>query len=84
MYAKIFDGTPNIAKIPDAEAAKNGFLPVIFADMPKAPDGFHAESYWAEENNACQQKWNVVENVPIEPTDTDKAEAYDILMGGAE
>lgn len=84
MLVKLFDGTPNIANMPDAEAIEKGYKLAVFSDKPIASHGYHAASYWTEENETCTQHWKIVQDGPFVPTADDKAEAYDILTGVSE
>lgn len=84
MFVKLYDGTPNIANMPDAEAIEKGYKLAVFTDKPIAAPGYHAASYWTEEAETYTQHWEIVQDEPYAPTAEDKAEAYDILMGVSE
>lgn len=81
MFVKLFDNTPNIAKMPDEEAIRAGYKLAVFSEKPTAPDGYHASSYWTEEEETCTQHWEIVKDDDPTPTVEDKAEAFDILTG---
>lgn len=91
MYAKLIDGELRIAPkkliINDTQVwnasvedyLAQGWLPVIFTEMPEAPDGYYYEGGWEEEDNTIVQTWTLVE-LP-EP---DAEEALAILLGEEE
>lgn len=91
MYAKLIEGNLQIApkkliindtQVWNASASDylaQGWLEVIFTEMPEAPEGYYYESGWEEKDNAIVQTWELVEI-----TDIDAEEALNIIMGGAE
>lgn len=81
MFVKLFDGTPHIAKMPEAEAREAGYKLAVFSDKPIADTGYHAESYWTEDAETCTQRWRIISD---EDEDLDDTELLNILMGGAE
>ena len=81
MLVKLYDGTPHIANMPEAEAREAGYKLAVFTARPIASPGYHAASYWTEEDETCSQHWEIVKDDAPTPSDADKAEAYDILMG---
>lgn len=84
MLVKLFNGTPNIANMPEEEAREKGYKLAVFAEKPITESGFHATSYWTEENETCTQHWEIVQDEPYVPSTDDMAEAYYILMGVRE
>lgn len=79
MLVKLFDGTPNIANMPEEEAKEKGYKTAVFTDKPIAEEGFHPESYWTEDTETCTQHWRIV---PDDDSDIDDAEAFQFLFGG--
>lgn len=92
-YAKLINNYPSYAprrmKIgsvivynpTDAQLLSEGYLPVIEAEPPEVEDGYYAAPHWTEQNGQIVQSWTI-EEIPYDDT-LDKAEAYDILIGGA-
>lgn len=95
MYAKLIDGAlvyaprkmnatiddePYVVYNPPAEMLEaNGWLPVVYTDMPgDAPEGWHYEPTYTEEDGEIVQGWVLVE------TEYSEADAYEILFGGDE
>ena len=60
----------------------DGYLPVIETEPPEVEDGYYAAPHWTEQNGNIVQSWTV-EEIPYDDT-LDKAEAYDILVGGGD
>lgn len=59
----------------------HGYLPIITAEEPTVEQNQYAIPLFREENGRIVQEWSV-EEIPYDDT-LDKAEAYDILIGGA-
>ena len=93
MYAKIIDNifTPAPRRIvigdeqvfnPTNEMLENlGYKPVVFSDMPEAPEGYYAEAYWNETDEAIRQSWQFVE---LPPDEASADELLEIILGGIE
>lgn len=95
MRAKIIDGvfTPAPNKISrvidgveyntynptDEMLAEQGWLEVIETEPGEAPEGYHYEPTYTEENNTIVQGWELVED-----TDIPDNEALNIILGGYE
>lgn len=94
MYAKLKNGTLKTAprKVqynnriifnpPESVLKVLGYYPVIYTDMPYAPEGQHAESSWEQVNDAIVQVWSFVDNpevpeISTEPTMYDLADAIE-------
>lgn len=60
----------------------DGYMPVIETEPPEVDEQHYAVPHWAVENNQIVQSWTV-EEVEYDNT-ADKAEAYDILIGGGD
>lgn len=56
-----------------------GYKPVIYADMPVAPQGYYYEEKWTESEDSIIQSWELVELPP--ETEVDPYEAMQILFG---
>lgn len=81
MYAKLIDNifipAPRKLKYPDAvvynptpeQLAAAGFKPVTYTDPPEEPEGYYAEAYWTETEEAIVQAWRLAELPPEEPED---------------
>lgn len=55
-----------------------GYYPVNYTRVPDdAPDGYHYESGWSQEQSAIVQIWELVED----PDDISSDEALAIIMG---
>lgn len=94
MRAKIIDGvfTPAPRKIQreidgktyvtynptDEMLAEQGWLTVVETDPPEAPEGYHYEPTYTEEDGEIVQGWVLVED----PDDISDSEALEIIMGG--
>lgn len=90
MYGKLIDGNLRIAskmlhigstKVWNASAADyaaQGWLPVVYTDMPTPPEGYDYESGWEQTEDSIVQTWTLVEL----PDDIDDAEALNIILGG--
>jgi hypothetical protein len=63
----------------DEMLAKAGWLPVIETDPPEAPEGYHYEPTYTEEDGKIVQGWVLVKD----PDDISDSEALEIIMGGA-
>ena len=91
-YAKLINNYPSFAprrlhigsvivyNPTDAQLETEGYLPVIETPMPETDERHYAEPHWSTENWQIVQSWTV-EEIPYDDT-ADKAEAYDILIGG--
>lgn len=91
VFGKLIDGAASFAKRiveyhgetvehPSDEILVDlGFLPVVFAMQPEAPEDFTYEETWTEENGELVQGWELV------PADDDisDSEVIEILLGGA-
>ena len=56
-------GEPYTVYNPSAELlAADGWLPVVFTDEPEAPEGYHYEATYAEENGEIVQGWDLVQD----------------------
>lgn len=96
MYAKLINGVLRRApkKITyhnrtvfnptDKMLSELGYYPVLYTDMPDAPEGKYAESSWIQDNNEIVQTWNFVDNPPIpevaEPTEGERIEALEAAV----
>lgn len=90
MYAKLINGNltvaPKMLTIGDnhvwnasaADYAAQGWLPVVYTDMPTPPEGYDYESGWEQTEDSIVQTWTLVEL----PDDIDDAEALNIILGG--
>lgn len=56
-----------------------GYKPIIYTDMPIAPEGYYYEEKWTESENSITQSWELIELPP--ETDVDPYEAIQILFG---
>lgn len=81
MLIKLFDGTPHIANMPDDEAKEKGYKLAVFTDKPTANTGYHAVSYWTEEEETCTQHWEIVKDDDHD-IDINDSELLNILIGG--
>lgn len=91
-YAKMQDGdaafSPNALVIcnffvfnPTGEMLlRAGFLPVVETAPPEVDEDHVAVPHYAEDGNTIVQSWAIEEKPQ---SVEDKAEAYDILLGGA-
>ena len=91
-YAKLINNYPSYAprrlligsvwvyNPTDAQLLAESYLPVIETDPPVTDDQHYAVPHWTEKNGEIVQSWTV-EEIPYDDT-ADKAEAYDILIGG--
>lgn len=97
-YAKLINNYPSYAprrmrigsvivyNPTDAQLLSEGYLPVVTTDPPETDAKHYAEPKWVERDGQIVQIWTLEELPPeteYEPTIEDKAEAYDILIGGA-
>ena len=74
------DGETYITYNPtDEMLAEQGWLPVIETDPPEAPEGYHYEPTYTEEDGEIVQGWVLVED----PDDISDSEALEIILGGA-
>ena len=65
---------------PDELLAEQGWLPVVFTDMPDvAPEGYVYAPGWEQAGDEIVQGWELVEA----PDDVSDAEALEIILGGA-
>jgi hypothetical protein len=90
-YAKLIDGFPVYAPNPILHDGlwygnppgevyeAEGYKPVIYTDMPIAPEGYYYEEKWTESENSITQSWELIE-LPSE-TDVDPYEAMQVLFG---
>lgn len=89
-YAQIIDGVLRVAprKIsyenkviynpPDNVYEELGYYPVIYTSVPgDAPDGYHYESSWSQDQSSIVQTWELVEDIDELSSD----EALAIIMG---
>ena len=65
--ATIYNPTPE-------QLSAAGYKPVTYTDPPEEPDGYYAEAYWTETEEAIVQAWRF-EEIPPEEAPT---EAWDI------
>ena len=77
MYAKLTDnvftpaprrvviGSEQVFNPTDAQLEALGYKPVVFTEPPEAPEGFYAESDWAEAENAVTLTW-ALKAIPAE------------------
>ena len=80
LAPKEIDGVPN----PPAEVyIAHGWYPVTLTQTPTNPDGYYYEPGWVEGDKEIIQTWTLVDPSSY-VADSDKAEAYDILMGVSE
>ena len=89
-YAKLIDnqlqiapnpihhGTYNIWNPPDFVYEAEGYLPMVYTDMPEAPSGKVAVSHWEEQSGQIVQVWSFVDA----PDEVGAEEALEILFGG--
>ena len=93
MYGKLIDNElkaappklpgngVNVWNPPAEMYLEQGWKPVTFNDPPDdAPEGYHYENGWEENESAIVQTWTLVES----PDDIDEAEAWEILFGEGE
>ena len=66
----------------EQQLLSDGYLPVVETEPPVVEDGYYAVPHWEEVDGEIVQNWTV-EEIPYDDT-ADKAEAYDILMGGGD
>ena len=90
-YAKLVNNYPSFApnpilhentwvgNPPNEVYEEEGYKPVIYNDMPIAPEGYYYEEKWTESENSIIQSWELIE-IPPE-TDVDPYEAMQILFG---
>ena len=93
-YAKLINNYPSYAprrirignswvyNPTDDQLLAEGYLPVIDDVAPYVDDRHYAEPYWVEQDGMIVELWEIKE-IPYDDT-SDKAEAYDILMGEEE
>ena len=62
----------------DEMLADAGWLTVVETEPPEAPEGYHYEPTYTEEDGEIVQGWVLVE------TEYSEADAYEILFGGDE
>lgn len=100
MRAKIIDGvfTPAPRKInrtidgqeyttynpTDEMLAEQGWLPVRYTDQPEAPEGYHYEDSFVEDDGEIVQEWTLVEDPDPAEEEVSPDEAMDYLFGGAD
>lgn len=77
----ILDGWQILNPTPEQLAAA-GYKPVVYTDTPVAPDGYYAEAYWTETEEAIVQVWRL-EELPPEPAhipawDISQAEYFNV------
>lgn len=96
MYAKLINGSLKrapkkvthkgkiIVNPPEDVLLELGYYPVIYTDMPEAPEGQHAESSWVQGNSEIVQAWNFADNPPApevdEPTEGERIEALEAAV----
>lgn len=90
MYAKLINGELQIApkrlivndtqiwNAPSVEYLAQGWLPVVFTEVPEAPEGYHYESGWEQDEDRIIETWHLVEDEPS------AEELLNIILGGAE
>lgn len=61
----------------DVQYEAAGYKPVVYTDTPEAPEGYYAEAYWTETEEAIVQTWRLEELPPEEP----EAPVWDISQG---
>lgn len=59
------------------QLAAAGYKPVEFTDPPEEPEGYYAEAYWTETDEAIVQTWSLEELPPEEP----EAPVWDVWQG---
>jgi hypothetical protein len=68
---------------PTAEQyAEAGFLPVVAAPMPEAPEGYHYEDDYVPGDGAIRQTWELVEDPDPDEQEISAEEALEIITGG--
>lgn len=65
----------------DTQLLAEGYLPVIETEPPETGERHYSEPHWTELEGQIVQSWEIVE-IPHDDI-VDKADAYDILIGGA-
>ena len=66
----------------DEMLAELGWLPLVYTNMPNnAPEGYHYEDTYVEENGEVIQNWELIEN-PETSDEISDAEALTIILGG--
>lgn len=96
MYAKLINGSLKrapkkvahkgkiIVNPPEDVLLELGYYPVIYTDIPEAPEGQYAESSWVQGNNEIIQIWNFVDNPTApevaEPTEGERIEALEAAV----
>lgn len=90
-YAKLVNNYPKFAPNPikinstyignpsDEIYEEEEYKPVVYTDMPIAPEGYYYEEKWNETDNFITQSWELIK-IPPE-TDVDPYEAMQILFG---
>lgn len=90
-YAKLIDNYPTFdpnpilhdglwyGNPPGSVYEAEGYKPVVYTDMPIAPEGYYYEEKWTESEDSIIQSWELIE-IPPE-TDVDPYEAMQILFG---
>ena len=74
------DGEPYVVyNPPDELLEEQGWLPVVYTNPPGAPEGYHYEPNYTEDDGEIVQSWVLVED----PDDISDGEALEIIMGGA-
>ena len=59
----VIDGTSYTVINPPAEMLEaNGWEPVIYTEMPDAPEGYHYESTYTENSGEIVQGWELVQD----------------------
>ena len=76
-------GEPYIVFNPPLEMLEaDGWLPVVYTEMPDAPEGYHYEATYTEwqteTGREILQEWELVEDPPDIPAE----EALEIILGG--
>lgn len=72
----VLDGWQILNPTPEQLAAA-GYKPVVYTDTPVAPEGYYAEAYWTEKEEAIVQAWRLEELPPEEPEDI----VWDVWQG---
>ena len=90
MYGKLTDGrlitAPKMLVIGDTKVwnataeqySAQGWLLVVYTDMPTPPEGYGYESGWEQTEDSIVQTWTLVEL----PDDIDDSEILNIILGG--
>lgn len=68
--ATIYNPTPE-------QLSAAGYKPVTYTDPPEEPEGYYAEAYWTETEEAIVQAWRLEELPPEEPEDI----VWDVWQG---